>query len=82
MATYKPTVGPHQIADEGTINVRAPMPFVCPFSYLVLILAYLYRPLYHLLPRHLSRLVVIESLRCRVVASRIVVIVVPLHSVS
>jgi hypothetical protein len=51
MATSKPTVGPHQFANEGIINLRAPMPFVCPCSYLVLIPAYLYRPLYHLLHR-------------------------------
>jgi hypothetical protein len=51
MATSKPAVGPHQFADEGTINVRTPMPFVCSCSYLVLIPAYLYRPLYHLLHR-------------------------------
>ncbi len=51
MATSKPTLGPHQFADEGTINVWAPMPFVCPCSYLVLVLAYLYRPLYYLLHR-------------------------------
>ncbi len=49
MATSKPTVGPHQFADEGTINVRALMPFVCPCS--LLIPAILYRPLYHLLHR-------------------------------
>jgi hypothetical protein len=51
MASSKPTVGPHQFANEGRINLRAPMPFVCPCSYLVLIPAYLYRPLYHLLHR-------------------------------
>jgi hypothetical protein len=44
-------VGPHQFADEDTISVRAPMPFVCLCSYQVLFLAYLYRPLYHLLHR-------------------------------
>jgi hypothetical protein len=49
MATSEPTVGPQQFADEGTINLWAPMPFVCPCSYLVLVPAYLYRPLYHLL---------------------------------
>ncbi len=49
MATFEPTVGPHQFADEGTINLWAPMPFVCPCSYLVLVPAYLYRPRYHLL---------------------------------
>jgi hypothetical protein len=49
MAASKPTVGPHQFADEGTINLWAPMPFVCPCSHLVLIPVYLYRPLYHLL---------------------------------
>jgi hypothetical protein len=49
MATSKFTISLHQFTDEGTINVRAPMPFVCPCSYLVLIPAYLYRPLYCLL---------------------------------
>ncbi len=54
MANSKPTVGPHQFADVGTINLRAPMPFVCLCSYLILIPAYLYRPLYHLL--HMVRM--------------------------
>ena len=33
------------------LNVRAPMPFVCLCSCPILILAYHYRPLYHLLHR-------------------------------
>ncbi len=51
MATSKSTIGFHQFANEGSINVRSLMPFVCLCSYLVQILAYLHRHLCHLLWR-------------------------------